>query len=541
MSSKKKDRTNYVNIPIIENASKILMKLMRKRKRNGRAAEIEKLLYESVIIKLHYKISSLIFLILFLSISCSWYYDSFLSCVSHFNALESITEQYILNICLSYSFTEDKEHETKKNFLLFYKWIPFALIISAALNFISLRGVKRKLLFIEDDDSFLAFINHFYSPLTNVPPSSKEKISNQQLLATDDVKSRVAVVSFPSSFEKNGKGGRKEENFSDSVGREENMKEKTITRGGGGGAAAEAAGGGGGGEEKKGELFGRKQKMGGEEESGAPREMFFSSPSTDDEEEEYLYADEDNYCKTCVQTFLINWNGYSQIFYNYFFSIIFCLCLDVFIFFFINFCLQGKFWNYGFATFPYAKRVINFDDPMSKTFPPFVKCVMFQNSFLIMSGRVEEYGCHFTLMELYEKLFLFLWFWLIFLFSITFIYLSFILTTVWIIPPIRNWILAGKFKRKRGKKITIIGERDYYSSTLDQFLKLTSIGESVVLNCMLELFSKRNAHFERFCNLLINQKTITILKTIRNPVDKMLYFEKFKFNNKNSPTVFKDV
>lgn len=530
MSSKKKDRTNYVNIPIIENANKILMKLMmRQRKRNGRAAEIEKLLCESVIIKLHYKISSLIFLILFLSISCSWYYDSFLSCVSHFNALEIIVEQYILNICLSYSFTEAKnEHENKKNFLLFYKWIPFALIISAALNFLSLRGVKRKFLFIEDDNSFLAFINHFYLPSTSVPPSSKEKMSSQ-LRATNVVKSRL-VVSLPPCDE-NGKGGRREEKFSESVGRGENMKEETITRGG--------AGTGGG---VWGGLFGRKPKMGGGEEEGergAPREMVFLS--TDDDVEERLHAndvdDDDDYCKTCVKTFLINWNGgYSRFFYNYLFSIILCLCLDVFIFLFINFCLQGKFWNYGFATFPYVKRVINFDDPMSKTFPPFVKCVMFQNSFLIMSGRVEEFGCHFTLMELYEKIFLFLWFWLIFLFSATFIYLSFILTTMWVIPPIRNWILARKFRRKR-IIIRIIGGRD--SSTLDQFLKLTSVGESVVLNCMLELFSKRNAHFDRFCHLLINQKTVTILKTIRNPVDKMLYFQNYKF--KNSHTVFKDV
>nr|BDV50080.1 MAG: hypothetical protein [Porcellio scaber clopovirus] len=481
--TKKKDRASYFNIPLIGNASEIILKLLYK-KRDGRASEIEKLLYDSIIIKLHYKISSLVFLILFLSVSCSWYNDSFLACASHYDAETLNKEPHLLNICLSYSFSvEVKKTEEEKKFILFYKWIPFSLLMVAALNFLILRGAKQKLLFIEDDNNFLTFIDHFYSPLS--------KNNNSNRFRASDVKLRV--LSFTTE-EKEKKKIKKNEGNTRSVMRRQVDIDKIEE------------------EEKE----GRKQ-----------HELSYISSS----EEESLFVNK-KYCNGCVQTFLINWNGYSHLFYNYLIFVILCLCLNVIIFIFLNFCLQGIFWNYGFETFPYIKRVRKFDDPMSKAFPPFVKCVMFENSFLVTNGAVEEYGCHFTLMELYEKIFLFAWFWLIFLFCTTFGYLMFIIPTTWIIPQIRNWILARKFKSKK----LITEERN---SALAHLLDLTNVGETLVLNCMLELFGKRNAHFEKFCDLLINPKIISILKTIRHPVDKMLLFENDEF--KTTSFIFNDV
>ena len=49
---------------------------------------------------------------------------------------------------------------------------------------------------------------------------------------------------------------------------------------------------------------------------------------------------------------------------------------------------------------------------MSRTFPPFVTCTI--TPFMqLVNERTEEYGCHLTLMELYEKVFFVLWWWLI--------------------------------------------------------------------------------------------------------------------------------
>ena len=99
---------------------------------------------------------------------------------------------------------------------------------------------------------------------------------------------------------------------------------------------------------------------------------------------------------------------------------VFPLFINTGAFFFIHYIvLSEQFLLYGYEAFPYKRDPENFSDVMSKIFPPFVQCEIIGELHRIIGQRFESLGCHFTLMELYEKIFLFLWFWMIILAVIT--------------------------------------------------------------------------------------------------------------------------
>ena len=113
-------------------------------------------------------------------------------------------------------------------------------------------------------------------------------------------------------------------------------------------------------------------------------------------------------------------NHNTNVYCNYLKCHIYCLFLDVICFVFMNACLQGRFFTYVFRAFPYHKDVDDFSDEMSQAFPPFASCLI--NEKFVFNGREELLRCHLTLMELYEKVFVFIWIWMVFLFSITCIF-----------------------------------------------------------------------------------------------------------------------
>lgn len=63
------------------------------------------------------------------------------------------------------------------------------------------------------------------------------------------------------------------------------------------------------------------------------------------------------------------------------------------------------------SAYPFHRDPRYFTDELSRTFPPFAHCKL-DGSVLINNAREDDLGCHLTLMELYEKVFIFLWIWL---------------------------------------------------------------------------------------------------------------------------------
>nr|XP_045593525.1 uncharacterized protein LOC123755090 [Procambarus clarkii] len=87
------------------------------------------------------------------------------------------------------------------------------------------------------------------------------------------------------------------------------------------------------------------------------------------------------------------------------------LAIDVGVIFFFDFCLNGRFLKLIYAAYPFDRDPVYFKDELSRTFPPFVYCAI-DTQMLINSEREDLLGCHLMLMELYEKMFIVIWFWL---------------------------------------------------------------------------------------------------------------------------------
>ena len=116
------------------------------------------------------------------------------------------------------------------------------------------------------------------------------------------------------------------------------------------------------------------------------------------------------------------------------------LLTDIFAMLFLNIILQGRFIQYGFKAHPFQRDSKNFSDYMSQTFPPFASCELSSENQLVFR-RVEKYGCHLTMMELYEKLYLGIWFWIIIQALITCCYIIFLFTIF--LPCVKSCLLMS--------------------------------------------------------------------------------------------------
>ncbi|KAK3856590.1 hypothetical protein Pcinc_037095 [Petrolisthes cinctipes] len=114
------------------------------------------------------------------------------------------------------------------------------------------------------------------------------------------------------------------------------------------------------------------------------------------------------------------------------------LIVDLIAMQYLDFILQGRFIQYGIRSYPFTRDPRGFTDYMSQTFPPFASCELARENQLT-NKRTEKFGCHLTIMELYEKLFLGLWLWLIILIFITCCYIIFLLC-MWL-PCMRAYLL----------------------------------------------------------------------------------------------------
>ena len=87
---------------------------------------------DGFILKLHYLWTFSLFLFGFATVWYSWYFHFTIICVSRFNANAGIPTNY-LNVCFSYPFVQ---HETHREYLLYYRWIPITMLTIAAIFYI---------------------------------------------------------------------------------------------------------------------------------------------------------------------------------------------------------------------------------------------------------------------------------------------------------------------------------------------------------------------------------------------------------------------
>ena len=258
------------------------------------------------VLKMHYQWTFWLFLAGFTAIWQSWYHKDVIVCTSKFNAESQVRVDY-LNICLSYPYVETP---TGKQYLMFFRWIHWAMLTMAGLYYL-VRKLSKNL---------------------------------------------------------------------------ENAKVKRLF------------------EDLVPNIF--KYDFSGDGIERASRYLTFNS------------------------------GGHDSLFYKYLICNIFALILDIAAFFMLDFCLNNKFLNLGFA-FPFHRDAWTFSDPLSKAFPPFVRCELSSKTELT-SQRGEKFGCHLTVMELYEKFFVFLWFYLIFVTVATAFYILYLF--VFLIPVTRRYV-----------------------------------------------------------------------------------------------------
>ncbi|KAK7084975.1 hypothetical protein SK128_008219 [Halocaridina rubra] len=271
---------------------------------------------DGMVLKMHYQWTFWVLLGGFSAIWYSWYHRDVITCASHFNAETQVRLDYI-NICLSYPFVEgvgDFEGESgPRRYLLFYRWIHWALLLLACI---------------------------YYIP---------HKISKTS----------------------------------------ENSKVKKLIE----------------------DLAVNAHRY-----DGLERELV-------DRAAKYI---------------AFNLKTHNGLYYKYLTCNLVALLVDIFCFQFLDFVFQGRFLRYGFQAYPFNRDPEQFTDYMSEMFPPFANCEL-HDEVQLVNKRIERLGCHLTVMELYEKVFLALWVWLIILTTMTVFYIIF-LGLMWL-PWARLWML----------------------------------------------------------------------------------------------------
>ncbi|KAF2364992.1 Innexin [Trinorchestia longiramus] len=137
-----------------------------------------------------------------------------------------------------------------------------------------------------------------------------------------------------------------------------------------------------------------------------------------------------------------NLRTHDGLYIKYIFLNVLALAIDLIALHYFDFLLQGRFLRYGINAWPFDRDPEGFTDYVSQTFPPFALCNLNAEN-QIVAKRSEVFGCHLTIMELYEKVFIMLWVWLIVLIFITALYI--VLLMLAFIPKVREfWLRSSK-------------------------------------------------------------------------------------------------
>lgn len=209
---------------------------------------------------------------------------------------------------------------------------------------------------------------------------------------------------------------------------------------------------------------------------------------------------EDQLVERAARYVIFNLKTHNGLYWKYLFVNLLALGVDLFAMQFLDFILQGRFMAYGFRAFPFNRDPEGFTDYMSQTFPPFASCVL-SNENQLVNKRKETFGCHLTIMELYEKVFLGLWVWLIVLTLVTCVYVIFLLS-MWT-PCVQAYLLRTA--------------KPVHASD-----KVRSVIQTVAKNCKIGdvyLLYRLKGHFShvRFYELMVRLTDPSLCKQLQQP------------------------
>jgi len=334
-------------------------------------------------------------------------------CVSHFSATELETKRDYINVCLSYSFIEDKSRPNGKRYLLFYRWIDWSLLLLAAIYCVPRKiagdfenqKVKDLLSTIDNEEKigggdFKKSITRAQQKLMSTKADDKNVV--QEDLNIKRVRDEVTLAN--ELIEKIGIGVNEDKDSA-----KETAKMKT-----------------------------EKVKEWLSDIAAVNKENIKETLTGNEESENSRTTKILNLAKAADY---ITRKSHTALFWSYMAVHFIALAIDIAVIWYMNFLLQGRFLTFGLHAFAW-RDPDHFSDYISQTFPPFASCEIDEERQLV-AKRTEKLGCHLTLMELYEKVFVFMWFWLIILTCCTIVYIVGVLITFFT-PCIRKHIFYVK-------------------------------------------------------------------------------------------------
>lgn len=196
-----------------------------------------------------------------------------------------------------------------------------------------------------------------------------------------------------------------------------------------------------------------------------------------------------------------------NLYFRYLMSNIAALFIAITMFFLYDVMLLGKFKSLGYDAYPFTRDGEHLTDPLHQAFPPFVKCRIGMNQQL-MNRRREEFGCHLTAQEFYEKLFLGLWFVMMLLMIVSSLYIIFLLC--FFIKPFRRVLIKAIAKVKDEK----------LDQTIENATECFSIGDWFLLYKVRGAFFNTGFHqlLQRLGNEDITKKHLDQSRKVLPPI-----------------------
>jgi len=360
-----------------------------------RKAKSRSSICDNIIIRMHYSWTFIAMLGAFVTVYYGWWTNEDedgtkvdqIICASHFSATEMTEQENYVNLCLSYSYVEDKSRPTNRRYLLFYRWISWSLLFISILYYVprliasTLENEKVKNLLHSIDDDEKIGKGQFKKSIARAQQNNMNDRDEEKNVIEEDV---------------NEKRIRDEVKFANEIIEGMNIRE----------------------DKECSKLKTGKVKELLDDIAVVNKENVVETLATNSVEEAERANKILNVAKAADY---IKRKGHTRLFWNYVAVHMTALGIDFAVIGFLDFLLQGRFLSLGFHTYAW-RDPDTFTDYISTTFPPFASCEINEVKQLVAQRR-EKFGCHLTLMELYEKVFIFLWFWLAFVTIFTFVYI----------------------------------------------------------------------------------------------------------------------
>jgi len=204
-----------------------------------------------------------------------------------------------------------------------------------------------------------------------------------------------------------------------------------------------------------------------------------------------------------------NWNTFNNFYQKYVLGVFLCLIVNITVFFGLDYILDYKFIGLIPSSFPFSRDYDHFSDNISKTFPQYVNCTLSATESLV-NLRTEQYGCHLTNMEYYDKYFVFLWF--IIVINIFSSIITFVFYASFSIPFVKRLVLRVLFSEMpilRKVEIMSFLEASKFSNVFILFQLSKHFSTNQFYNLLLKLIIEINRENDLFAVICNKDKCIS--------------------------------